>query len=98
MQQPAPNRKRSSSKPLPVLDPFALERHQFVFERQLLQRGRKAIAGVDEAGRGPLAGPVVAAAVILPNDWIVGGMPVELADLNDSKQLTYRQREEFMDD
>jgi len=95
MQQPALNRKRSSSKPRATLDPFAFERHQFVFERQLLQRGRKAIAGVDEAGRGPLAGPVVAAAVILPNDWIASGMPVELADLNDSKQLNHQQREEF---
>ena len=95
MQQPALNRKRSSSKPRPTLDEFAFERHQFTFERQLLQRGRRAIAGVDEAGRGPLAGPVVAAAVILPNDWIASGMPVELAELNDSKQLTYQQREEF---
>ncbi|MEO8428925.1 MAG: ribonuclease HII [Verrucomicrobiota bacterium] len=88
MQQPALERKRSSNKPTLPVD-------QFEFERQLLQRGRKAIAGVDEAGRGPLAGPVVAAAVILPNDWIASGMPVELAALNDSKQLTYRQREEF---
>jgi ribonuclease HII len=88
MQQPALNRKRSSNKPALPLD-------QFAFERQLLQRGRQVIAGVDEAGRGPLAGPVVAAAAILPNDWIAGGLPAGLAGLNDSKQLTCRQREEF---
>lgn len=44
------------------------------------------IAGIDEAGRGPLAGPVIAAAVILPLDIII-------PDLNDSKQLTEKKRE-----
>jgi ribonuclease HII len=46
------------------------------------------VCGVDEAGRGPLAGPVVAAAVILPAD-----LPVELAGLNDSKKLSRKARE-----
>ena len=53
------------------------------------------MAGVDEAGRGPLAGPVVAGAVILPMAWLRDGLPAELEGLNDSKQLTAGQREKF---
>lgn len=53
------------------------------------------VAGVDEAGRGPLAGPVVAAAVILPRAWVLEGIPDAFADLNDSKQLTEAQRDRF---
>jgi len=67
------------------------------FERMLWQRGKRLVAGVDEAGRGPLAGPVVAAAVILPRAWMRCGIDPRLADLNDSKQLTERQREDFYD-
>ena len=52
---------------------------------------------MDEAGRGPLAGPVVAAAAILPPRWAHAGLPAELAGLNDSKQLTEAQREKFFD-
>lgn len=66
-------------------------------ERAALARGQRLIAGVDEAGRGPLAGPVTAAAVVLPAAWINEGMPAELAGLNDSKQLTARQREHYFD-
>lgn len=61
----------------------------------LWQAGIRLMAGVDEAGRGPLAGPVVAAAVVFPGCWITGDLPEELAGLNDSKQLTERQRERF---
>lgn len=68
---------------------------QFAFERALLERGDSLIAGVDEAGRGPLAGPVMAAAVILPLDWIQNGLPDELIGLNDSKQLTASARDRF---
>ncbi|MBL9174583.1 MAG: ribonuclease HII [Verrucomicrobiales bacterium] len=68
---------------------------RFQFERDCLARGLTRVAGVDEAGRGPLAGPVVAAAVILPGTWIREGMPADLRDLNDSKQLTEQQREQF---
>ena len=53
----------------------------------------KAIAGVDEAGRGPLAGPVFAAAVVFPVEWILGEMPRKLRTINDSKQLTAEERE-----
>lgn len=56
------------------------------YENDLYQQGYKFIAGVDEVGRGPLAGPVVAAAVILPEDFSVIG-------INDSKQLSEVKRE-----
>ena len=49
------------------------------------------VCGIDEAGRGPLAGPVCAAAVILPPDW-------EPAGLNDSKKLTPAQRDALYDE
>jgi ribonuclease HII len=56
-------------------------------------RGR--IAGIDEVGRGPLAGPVVAAAVILPRD---ARLPMELvSELNDSKKLSVKKRERLYD-
>lgn len=58
----------------------------FSRERALLRAGRAPVAGVDEAGRGPLAGPVMAAAVVLDPDRIPDG-------LNDSKQLTADRRE-----
>lgn len=65
----------------------------FRFETELLSRGVTHIAGVDEAGRGPLAGPVVAAAVIFPADWILRGLPDFLRDINDSKKLSPATRE-----
>ncbi|MDX1953038.1 MAG: ribonuclease HII [Verrucomicrobiota bacterium] len=68
---------------------------RFKFEREFLQQGKRRIAGVDEAGRGPLAGPVVCAAVIFPTGWIQNGVPGKLRGLNDSKQLSVEQREEF---
>ena len=57
----------------------------YTLERTLEQQGWLRIAGVDEAGRGPLAGPVVAAAVILPTDYIIDG-------IKDSKKCTPRKR------
>ena len=60
-------------------------------ERRLYRQGRQAVAGVDEAGRGPLAGPVVAAAVVLPNG--LTGEESWLLALDDSKRLSARQRE-----
>ena len=65
------------------------------FEQALWQQGVVHVAGVDEAGRGPLAGPVTAAAVIFPNRWHASGLDERLRDLNDSKQLTEQQRENF---
>lgn len=61
------------------------------FEDALRSHGCRLIAGIDEAGRGPLAGPVVAAAVILPEDFYLPG-------LNDSKQLSEKQRRPFCAD
>ena len=68
---------------------------RFEFERVLWTQGMTRVAGVDEAGRGPLAGPVVAAAAILPAKWAESGLPPELDGLNDSKQLTAAQREKY---
>ncbi len=55
------------------------------FERQLSAEGFSAVAGIDEVGRGPLAGPVVAAAVILPADFFQ-------PEVNDSKQVSEKKR------
>lgn len=62
----------------------------FAYERQLRAKGYSLIAGVDEAGRGPLAGPVVAAACIIPEDFFIEGV-------NDSKQLTPAKRARLFD-
>lgn len=59
-------------------------------ENEIYAEGFDLICGVDEAGRGPLAGPVCAAAVILPRD-------IEIAGLNDSKKLTDKKRETLYD-
>ena len=68
---------------------------RFAFEREWWRNGTTLLAGVDEAGRGPLAGPVVAAAVCLPPFWLESGLPESLRGLNDSKQLTEAQREGY---
>ncbi|MBN2508603.1 MAG: ribonuclease HII [Verrucomicrobia bacterium] len=68
---------------------------RFAYERVLWRGGCLRVAGVDEAGRGPLAGPVVAAAVMLPPEWLSEGLPEELVGLNDSKQLGAALRERF---
>ncbi len=60
----------------------------YSFELLAAQKGYKFICGVDEAGRGPLAGPVCAAAVVLPEG-------VEIPGLNDSKKLTAKKREQL---
>ncbi|MCL2335591.1 MAG: ribonuclease HII [Endomicrobia bacterium] len=62
----------------------------FLFDKGYHDQGFKSVAGVDEAGRGPLAGPVTAAAVILPKD-------ADIPYLNDSKQLTPKKREELFE-
>ncbi|MFA4917409.1 MAG: ribonuclease HII [Syntrophales bacterium] len=58
------------------------------FEERAYQKGYKFIAGIDEAGRGPLAGPVVAAAVVLPPGY-------RNSEINDSKQLSAKKREKL---
>jgi ribonuclease HII len=57
-------------------------------ERALWRQGVGHVAGVDEAGRGPLAGPVIAAAVVFPKELVIEGV-------NDSKKCTAKQREEL---
>jgi ribonuclease HII len=63
----------------------------YEMERELHLNGLTHVAGIDEAGRGPLAGPVVAAAVILPSDLIIPG-------INDSKKLSAKKREFLFDE
>ena len=60
----------------------------YKYERELNEQGIELIAGVDEVGRGPLIGPVVTAAVILPKNYSLKG-------LTDSKKLSEKKREEF---
>lgn len=62
----------------------------FDYEKQAMAEGFKNICGVDEAGRGPLCGPVCAAAVILPLDC-------EIEGINDSKKLSEKKREQLFD-
>src|ERR1035437_7810442 len=65
------------------------------YECELWQQGLKLVAGVDEAGCGPLAGPVVAGAVVFPCGWLETGLVGRLRGLNDSKQLTEEQRGKY---
>ena len=60
------------------------------FEKEGYEKGYTYIAGIDEAGRGPLAGPVVAGAVILPKDCLLEG-------INDSKKISEKKREKLYD-
>ena len=62
----------------------------YQYERELINKGITLIAGVDEVGRGPLVGPVVTAAVILPVNY-------KLEGLTDSKKLTPKKRDKFYD-
>ena len=63
---------------------------EYTLEKDLISKGYRFVCGVDEAGRGPLCGPVVAAAVILPCDLVI-------EELNDSKKLTEKKREKLFD-
>ena len=62
----------------------------YQYEKELINKGVKLIAGVDEVGRGPLVGPVVTAAVILPLNYKLDG-------LTDSKKLSEKNRDKFYD-
>ena len=63
---------------------------KLIYERKHLSEGKKYIAGVDEVGRGPLAGPVVCASVIMPLDDIIEG-------IDDSKKLSEKKREKLFE-
>ena len=69
--------------------------HRLSHECEQWRKGLTLVAGVDEAGCGPLAGPVVAAAVVFPCAWLLSGLPAKFRGLNDSKQLDAGQREKF---
>jgi len=69
--------------------------HRLSHECALWRTGLKLVAGVDEAGCAPLAGPVTAAAVVFPCSWLESGLYSKLRGLNDSKQLTEEEREKF---
>ena len=60
----------------------------YIYEKELISKGIKLIGGIDEVGRGPLVGPVVAACVILPLNY-------KLEGLTDSKKLSEKKREKF---
>lgn len=62
----------------------------YLYEEKALDAGYKLVCGIDEAGRGPLAGPVYAAAVILP-------LGLEIEGLNDSKKISEKKREQLFD-
>lgn len=62
----------------------------YSYENELYKKGYRTVCGVDEAGRGPLCGPVVAAACVLPDGLYIEG-------LNDSKKLTSKKREKLYD-
>ena len=61
------------------------------YEKKYWSTGIKNIAGIDEAGRGPLAGPVVSASVIMPEN-------INLPEVNDSKKLSEKKRERLFDE
>lgn len=63
---------------------------EYIYELECQEKGYKYVCGIDEAGRGPLAGPVVSAAVILPIGLVIEG-------LDDSKKLTEKKREKLFD-
>ena len=65
------------------------EKNMWAIEHSLMEDGYRLICGIDEAGRGPLAGPVCAAAVILPKD-------LEIPGLDDSKKLSDKRRRELL--
>ncbi len=62
----------------------------YLYEENAINAGYKCVCGIDEAGRGPLAGPVYAAAVVLP-------LGLEIEGLNDSKKLSEKKREQLFD-
>lgn len=83
------NRKKDR-KTIEKLDLYLCSKDSYRYERKLKENGISLIAGIDEVGRGPLVGPVVAACVILPDQF-------ELEGLTDSKKLSEKKREEFYD-
>jgi len=74
-----------------------MKHDRFMHERERLAKGCERIAGVDEVGRGPLAGPVVAVAAVFSPEHIRDGLPESLEEVNDSKKLSAKKRELFFE-
>lgn len=83
--------KSQDKKLIQKLELMICSQDNYYFERKLREKGISLIAGVDEVGRGPLVGPVVAACVILPEDFSLDG-------LTDSKKLSEKKREYYYDE
>ena len=83
--------KKKDKKLIQKLEFLVCSQDNYYFERKLREQGITLIAGVDEVGRGPLVGPVVAACVILPEEFSLEG-------LTDSKKLSEAKREYFYDE
>ena len=81
---------KKDKKLIKDLDLILCSKDSYRYERKLKDKGIKLIAGVDEVGRGPLVGPVVAACVILPDKFNLDG-------LTDSKKLSEKKRDDFYD-
>jgi len=84
------NNKKEDKKNEKILDLYLCLKDNKRYEKELYEKGITLIAGVDEVGRGPLVGPVVAAAAILPKNYTLEG-------LTDSKKLSEKKREYFYD-
>ncbi len=78
------------SSNIETIEPEVRRATMLQYERELWSNGVVPVAGIDEAGRGPLAGPVVAAAVIFPTEFFI-------PEVTDSKQLTHEVREALYD-
>ncbi len=87
----APRAQQAKGGPKGGRKPAKRLRNRLKYEREFWSRGLHAVAGVDEVGRGPLAGPVVAAAVILPEGCII-------RDADDSKRLSAEARAELVEE
>ena len=72
-------------------DVMMTDNDMWAYEKEARKNGYDAVAGIDEAGRGPLAGPVVAASVILPDSFSVSG-------IDDSKKISPKKREKLFDE
>lgn len=83
--------KPKDKKLIQKLELLVCSQDNYYFERKLREQGVTLIAGVDEVGRGPLVGPVVAACVILPDNFCLDG-------LTDSKKLSEKKRDYFYDE
>ena len=84
------NRKKDK-KIIKDLDLYLCLKDNYRYERELKDKGTSFIAGVDEVGRGPLVGPVVAACVVLPDDYNLDG-------LTDSKKLSEKKRDFYYEE